>query len=350
MNQLTTHYRNTRDRISRVSWGAIFAGALTAITVLIVLNLLGLGIGLTSIDPMTDAQPLDGVGTWTVIYWIATSLASLFIGGMVAGRMSGLPTATDGGLHGFMAWGVHLILGIFILTSVVGSVLGGIGSLASGIFGGDDQQEVLVNIDKAKEVATENSNFGIEQFKKELIAVIENAENKDILPNDASEETNQTINNASQEIEKALDNLDLDTVVSEFINDINVDLDTDGNLSVTVEGDKDYINEQGIKDYLTDNTSLSDAEINGLIERWNEKIDTAIEKAKATYQKAKKEALIAAEKISDRVGTYSIYLFFLLLLGAGASFAGGALGSPYLTVSEEHDDDLINDERTHTKL
>ena len=176
MEHVTTSTNSLSTRISRISWGAVLAGALTSITVLILLNLLGLGIGLTAIDPMTDAQPLEGVGIGTIIYWVLSSLAALFVGGMVAGRTSGLPASTDGGLHGFLAWGIHLLLGIFFVTSFVGSILGGIGDLAASVFGGNDVKEVMVNVDKARDQATNNSTFSIEEVKQEIISVIKSAE------------------------------------------------------------------------------------------------------------------------------------------------------------------------------
>ncbi len=101
------YVQNKFPKISRISWGAIFAGALAAITVSFLLNMLGLGIGLTTIDPLTETNPLDGLGTGTIIWWGVSNLAALFMGGMVAGRMSGLPANSEGGASRFL--GVVLI-------------------------------------------------------------------------------------------------------------------------------------------------------------------------------------------------------------------------------------------------
>ena len=51
----------------RVSWGAVLAGTVVAIMVMLLINLLTLGIGLQSIDPATEAEPLAGIGTGTAI-------------------------------------------------------------------------------------------------------------------------------------------------------------------------------------------------------------------------------------------------------------------------------------------
>jgi hypothetical protein len=51
----------------------------------------------------------------------------------------------------------------------------------------------------------------------------------------------------SNEVIRALDKSDMDEAISEFVNDINVDLGYAADLSITAEGDKDYINEAELK-------------------------------------------------------------------------------------------------------
>ncbi|RYY08132.1 MAG: hypothetical protein EOO36_24060, partial [Cytophagaceae bacterium] len=54
----------------RISWGAIFAGTVLAIVLQLALSLLGLGIGLGTIDPLTEQNPMAGIGTGAAIWWI----------------------------------------------------------------------------------------------------------------------------------------------------------------------------------------------------------------------------------------------------------------------------------------
>ena len=64
--------------LKRISWGAIFAGTVLAIVLQLALSLLGLGIGLGTIDPLTEQNPMSGIGTGAAIWWIVTmSLAPL---------------------------------------------------------------------------------------------------------------------------------------------------------------------------------------------------------------------------------------------------------------------------------
>lgn len=126
------------DGLRRISWGAIIAGALLALAIQFMLGLLGLGIGLATIDsnragsfdPNTFAS---AGGLWT----IAVVLIGLFVGAYAAGRLAGSPSRTDAILHGIVTWATSTLLVVFLLTSgasaVLGAAFGAIGSSIQGL-------------------------------------------------------------------------------------------------------------------------------------------------------------------------------------------------------------------------
>jgi len=119
-------------RIRRISWGAIIAGVAISLVTMFALNMLGLSIGAATINPVNEADPVGpGFGTGAMIWFAASTLISLFFGGFVAGHMSGLYYDNDGALHGLVTWAVVTLIGLFALTSSVGSVLSGAMSVAS---------------------------------------------------------------------------------------------------------------------------------------------------------------------------------------------------------------------------
>ena len=118
-----------RTLFSRVSWGAIFAGVAMALVTQLTLSLLGLGIGLSTIEPLYEARPFENLGIGSVIWWGVTMLISLFIGGWVAGRLVGTPKPTYSVLHGLLTWSLFTLLTFFMLTTVVGRVIGGVGNV-----------------------------------------------------------------------------------------------------------------------------------------------------------------------------------------------------------------------------
>ncbi|RYY21560.1 MAG: hypothetical protein EOO36_00440 [Cytophagaceae bacterium] len=113
-----------------MSWGAIFAGALLAIVLQLALSLLGLGIGLGTIDPLTEQNPMAGIGVGAAIWWVLTMLGSLYLGATVASRLAGMPRPTDGVLHGLLTWAVVTMLTFYLLTTAVGRIIGGVTGVA----------------------------------------------------------------------------------------------------------------------------------------------------------------------------------------------------------------------------
>lgn len=106
----------------RLSWGAVFAGLVVAMALQILFSLLGAAIGLSAVSPDASAK---GVGIGAAIWLIVTALISLYVGGLVVGRMAGILTRGDGAIHGFIMWGLYTILALGLLTRGIGSLVGG---------------------------------------------------------------------------------------------------------------------------------------------------------------------------------------------------------------------------------
>ncbi len=115
---------------SRVSWGAIFAGAFVAVVVGAMINLLGAGVGGLTIDVDGGGTPdLSTLTTAGAVWLIASTLVALAIGGFIAGRLSGTADSEDGLCHGLAVWAVAALLGALTIGSAVSTA---VGSLVSG--------------------------------------------------------------------------------------------------------------------------------------------------------------------------------------------------------------------------
>lgn len=122
--------------IKRISLQAIFAGVVVAIAMQLLLSMLGIGIGLGLVDPMTGDTPEAGTfGIGGGVWWLLTTLVSVFAGGYVAAWLAGITERFDGLLHGVVTWAVTLLITFYLLTSAIGGIIGGafgvIGSAAS---------------------------------------------------------------------------------------------------------------------------------------------------------------------------------------------------------------------------
>ena len=339
-----TNFNNAATKLSRISWGAILAGTLTALAVASMLNLLGLGIGFSTINPMTEADPLKGLGTGTLIWLGVSNLIALFLGGIVAGRMSGYPAKSDGGLHGFLSWALFALISFYLITTTVGTLVNGMAGAVSGLFGGNNK-DVKVVVDEARDKGQKNASLSYDNIKKEAFQLINKAERYNVLPEDASTEAREALNDTEADAKKAFNDLNLDKNIDEFFNDLSFNLDESGNLKITVEGEKDFFNKEELKRYLAENTKLDEAEINGLINKWDTKIKKAVDKAEKYYSEAKQKAIEYSDKAADALATVSLVAFAVFVLGALAAFFGGTIGSPMLTVLEERREDIIHERR-----
>ncbi len=123
---LSTSTDILQTRFKRVLWGAIFAGMVIAVVVQLLLSLLGAGIGLGTVDPLHYNTPdASSFGIGAAIWWAVSSVIALFAGGWVAGHLSGSTLRTDAILHGILTWGVASIVTVYLLASLVTSVVQG---------------------------------------------------------------------------------------------------------------------------------------------------------------------------------------------------------------------------------
>lgn len=115
-----------RHFFHQISWGAVFAGMVIAVVVQLVLGLIGTGIGLSTLDPTRYSSPgAAALGIGAGVWWIVSSVIALFVGGWVSGHLSGSPDQTDSVLHGLLTWGVATLAMVYLVTSLVGSLLSG---------------------------------------------------------------------------------------------------------------------------------------------------------------------------------------------------------------------------------
>jgi hypothetical protein len=126
--------------INRVSWGAIFAGVVVGLVVHVLLTMLGVGIGLATLDPGTADNPAASTFSMAAgIWYIVSGIVAAFAGGYIAARMSGKTVPTTGALHGLTAWAFTTLLVLYMLSTAVGTMVGGAFSGVANAIGGVSQ-------------------------------------------------------------------------------------------------------------------------------------------------------------------------------------------------------------------
>jgi hypothetical protein len=126
---------------ARISWGAVFAGAIIALATQIVLALIGMAIGLATLNPATGDSPSGtALGTGAAIWLVISSLISLFIGGYIAARLAG---RFNGWLHGLVTWGTLTLLTLMLLTTAAGQLIGAASGLTNFAINNSDKTSRL---------------------------------------------------------------------------------------------------------------------------------------------------------------------------------------------------------------
>lgn len=110
----------------RISWAAIIGGVIMVVALQILLSTLGAGIGLGTVNTNAGTTPdASSMGMGAGIWWVVSSVVSLAFGGYVSAWLAGIELRWDGMLHGLITWGIATLLTIYLLTSAVGSIIGG---------------------------------------------------------------------------------------------------------------------------------------------------------------------------------------------------------------------------------
>jgi hypothetical protein len=115
------------SRDTRVDWPAIFAGAVVATAIGVILSTFGLGLGLAVNSPYegegsTPALFAIGAGLWLLLIQVAAFWAGGYITARLRARQPELSeheTDVRDGLHGIIMWGVGVLAAGFIASTVL---------------------------------------------------------------------------------------------------------------------------------------------------------------------------------------------------------------------------------------
>jgi hypothetical protein len=246
----------------RISWGAIFAGAVAALSLWLLFYAFGLAVGLSSVDP-SDPHSVRGSGIFTGVWSGMAPLLALFVGGMVSARLAGVFTRAVGAMHGLVMWGFVTIAGAFLFFAAVGSLVAGAASMGKSVAQGMGGPIERMSLDWDDALAPVNERL--------------RAEGKEAVT-------------ASQLQAAVRDSMRTSIRTRRF-------------------------DRSAFEASLAENTALSRAEAQELSQRVGARLDQAVESAK-----------LGALKAADVTGKAFWGVFGALALGLLAALAGGALG------------------------
>lgn len=147
----------------RVRWGPILAGLLTAMTVLLLLSLLGLAIGLTSVNAgaaATQGGPPPDTGRNSAIWAAISGILAFALGGYVAARTAALFNRGWGALNGALVFMLAVPLMLWLAGQGLGSVLGSLGNLSGALASNPNAAQAAQAAASQAQSATQNVQAG----------------------------------------------------------------------------------------------------------------------------------------------------------------------------------------------
>lgn len=153
---------------SRVSWGAIAAGAMVFVAIYFLLTMLGVAVGLEVSANRNDVDLGNGAALWSIL----TLLLAMFLGGWATSRLAVGETKLEAILYGVILWGV-LFIGMFWLFGVgvrigFGAMMG-VASGANSVAAADGQSGGASNAGVMEQLSQRyNSNFSDPKFVEDL--------------------------------------------------------------------------------------------------------------------------------------------------------------------------------------
>lgn len=322
---LERHHTEYEPPVRRkVSWGAVVAGAVTALAAMITLGLLGLGIGLWAVEPGGEKDTLAGMTIGTAIWSILSMLLSLFAGGYVAARMSAAWEKENSILHGLLVWSLATVALIWMATSATQSLfrsaVGAVGSLSSGIASAtkalvpdslpDFNLADVSMSDLPPELQKTLRDQGMteENFKRESREAFRN-----VISTDEQARLRDSVINAAKDIISSPGDAraDMKSLGDELFGPGGVISEEDKNEAVAV---------------MRRRTGVSEQEATQMLERWETDARQAFDEASKGLQEAQEKVIAAGDAATDAAGKAALAACAGLLLGAGAAAGGAALG------------------------
>ncbi|MGI4870327.1 MAG: hypothetical protein ACRYFX_04005 [Janthinobacterium lividum] len=310
--------------IKRISWGAVFAGALLAIVLQLALSLLGMGIGLGTIDPLTEQNPLSGIGIGAAIWWLVSMLASLYLGATVASRLAGMPRPTDGLLHGLLTWAVVTLLTFYLLTTAVGRIIGGVTGVAGRALSGVGSGIAAAAPDAGDAIKGELKAQGIDlsDLKHQARLLLRQTGKAELTPENIARQAKAAGNQAQNEAGQAAAN---PQAAGESFDDV-ID-----NLTSKAENLGNAADRDAAVNIVMQRTGKSRVESEQIVDNW---ISTA-KQARAKFAEMKGQAEQKARQAGDAAAEGLSKAALLAALGLGLGAAVSAFGGRRATPHQE---------------
>lgn len=303
---------------------SIIAGTIVALGLMVLFTLLGVAIGVASLEAIGD-----GLGIGAAIYIVLTQLVSLGAGGFAAARFMLPPRASVAALAGAAVWALTTLIvafgGVNAGTSAISSSTALVAqtgkstaSLVEAITPDD------ISLPDISEIA---GSVSMADLPPELQRALENAR---VTPSQLRSEAREAFRNVISEQEmsraRSLLSATLADIVARpgtFAEEMN------GLLDQLVGGENAVLNEQDLvqaRNTLQARLGITPNESRQLVDTVQESFDSAVETVRQTAAEMQERLVAAADEVQDAAASAALWLFIASLLGLAAAAGAGLFG------------------------
>ncbi|MGC4071411.1 MAG: hypothetical protein QM760_02610 [Nibricoccus sp.] len=283
-----------------LSWGAVFAGSVAALSAHLLLTLLSLGIGLQTAQPLTNDNVVADITVAAGISWSVSALISLWIGGWVAARFADVANHSVGRLHGFVVWSLATVVTFASFT------LGG-GALATGTakLAGKTLSVAGMTVGAAAGAAAPAAGDAFQQFTASNGGIVSSFLDE-VAPtqNGPDSQANSNSVKARREIGWSLYRL----------------FGAEG-------GTASAENRAALAQTISQATGRSQADAERMVDEWGASYERAKQELRAKAEIAERKVREGAEKAANAATKTAVWTFIAFLVGAGAAIWGGQVGA-----------------------
>ncbi|WP_166253535.1 apolipoprotein A1/A4/E family protein [Marinobacter salicampi] len=311
---------------NRPTLTAIISGTIVALGLMVLFTLLGLAIGVASLEAIGE-----GLGFGAAIYLIITQIISLAAGGYTAARFM-FPADTNAAmLAGAAVWALTTLIvafgGLSAGTSAISSSTALVAQTAKTT--GTAVQAIIPDDIALPDLSEIADTISMENLPPELQQVLENAGvTPSRLRSEAREAFREVI--SEQEMKRARSLLtstlsDIAAKPASFEEEVNRLLDQ------LIEGENAVINKEDIdeaRNALQTRLGINDTQTQAIIDEVKNAFDSAVETLRQTISDLQERLTDTVDDIQSAVSSAAWWLFIASLLGLGAAAAAGRAGRP----------------------
>ncbi|MEW7311181.1 hypothetical protein AB1E22_00335 [Buttiauxella gaviniae] len=300
---------NTLNEVSlkRISWSAIFAGVVISMVVYLLLAILGTAIGASTIDPLKEQDPLDGIATGAAIWTGLSMLLAIAVGGYASGRLA----FREGTMHGVLMFGVNtLICTGFLLIVANSAFTGAVSAIGSGIQTlGSGVAAVAPSVTQMAKEKLNDSDLNLDDLQNQLETTLRQTGKPELRPGALQQQVQTEGNNAQSQMAQGGD-------LTQFLKGL-----ADRNSATFQAADRD-----ALKNIIVARTGKSDAEAEQIVAQTEKNYQAAQAKYEELKKQAEQKAREAGEKAAAATAKASWFTFFMLIVEAVIAGAMGMLG------------------------